>query len=123
MSKVFKNCPIQGFGGENIKIPQQKKGSNEVEVVDAKLTEILTIILNDAPLRTQDDSIQGFRLAEAIEAARDKKTIEIEDGVHDWLKPIAEQLTPMLFRINGNIVYKHICEGFDKPEGKDIKGE
>ena len=119
--KVFKNTTLRGFRNEVIKLPVRKSGTDEVELVDAKFAELLTVILNNAPIQTQNDSIQGMRLATAIESAN--KTIEIEDAVHDWLKPIAEKVTPELFRINGNLVYAHICEGFEPPklDEKDIK--
>lgn len=121
MSKVFKNTTIRGFKDKIIQLPVRKGDTDEVELVDAKFAELLMVILNNAPIQTQNDSIQGMRLATAIESAN--KTIEFEDATYDWLKPIAEKVTPQLFRINGNIVYKHICEGFEPPKlnEKDIK--
>lgn len=109
MSKKFKDATIPDYKGESIKI--QKPGE-EPEALTLK--QILWLILNNAPLQTQNDSIQGQRLAEALDGSKNG-VIEFEDGVHDWIKPIAEKVTPALFRVNGNLVYKHICEGFEKP--------
>lgn len=118
MSKVFKNGAVPGYDGKPVKIVEPGK----TEPSELKLTQILWLILNNAEIRTQQDSIQGKRLAEALDAA--KGTIEMEDGVHDWLKPQAEKLTPILFRISGNDVYKHICEGYEKPhQPKDTEEE
>lgn len=110
MGKKFKDTTVLDYKGESIKI-LKVQGTEPEELT---LKQIFWLILNNAPLQTQNDSIQGQRLAEALDGAKDG-TIEFEDGVHDWLKPVAEKITPQLFRVNGNLVYKHICEGFEKP--------
>ena len=110
MSKVFKDTTILDYKGEPIKILMP----GEPEPKELALKQILWLILNNAPLQTQNDSIQGMRLAQALDGSKNG-VIEFEDGVHDWLKPIAEKITPPLFRVNANLVYKHICEGFEKP--------
>lgn len=107
MSKVFKDNTVPDYKGEPIKV--QKASDAEPEALTMK--QILWLILNNAPLQTQNDSIQGMRLAQSLEGMKNGK-IEMEEGVHDWLKPIAEKVTPVLFRVNGNLIYKHICEGF-----------
>jgi len=111
--KVFKNTVVTGYDGKPIKLPFRENEGDPMQFREAKLDFVLRIILNNAPISTQNDSIQGQRLAQALDAA--KGTIELEDGIHDWLKPIAEKATPQLFRVNGNVVYKYICEAFEKP--------
>ena len=106
--KIFSNAPIKGFKEGDVKVPM---GDGEVS---SEFRHVIQMILNNAPIQTQDDSIQGIRLATAIDNAEGKEIIELEEGVHDWLKRVAEKITPVIFRINGNIVYKHICEGFEK---------
>lgn len=119
MSKKFKDTTIPDYKGEPIKILKP----NEPEPEELTMKQIFWLILNNAPLQTQNDSIQGMRLAQALDGSKDG-FIEFEDGVHDWLKPIAEKATPLLFRVNGNLVYKHICEGFEKPhQPKDKRDE
>lgn len=113
MAKVFKNTAVLGYNGKPIMLPTGAVSGEEPVMKMAKLTNIFWLILNNAPIQTQQDSINGQRLAQALDAAKD--TIELEEGVHDWIKPIAEKVTPQLFRVNGNTVYKHICEGFEKP--------
>lgn len=107
--KTFSNAPIKGYNGEDIKVPMGG------DLLSTEFRHVLRIILNNAPIQSQDDSIQGMRLATAIDNADGKKIIEIEEGVHDWLKTVSLKVTPLVFRINGNVVYKHICEGFEKP--------
>jgi len=108
--KVFSNAPVKGYKGDDILIPM-----GDGLAPSGEFRHTLRWILNNAPIQTQDDSIQGMRLAQAIDAAEDKDNVEVEEGVHDWLKKVAEKITPTLFRINGNILYKHICDGFEKP--------
>ena len=112
MSKVFKDTTIPDYKGEPIKI--LKPNEPEPEVLTLK--QILWLILNNAPLQTQPDAINGMSLAKSLDAT--KKTIEIEDSVHNWLKPIAEKVTPLLFRVNASIVYEHICNGFEKDKSE-----
>ena len=111
MAKKFKDTTIPDYKGEPIKI--LKPG--DTEPTDLTLKQVLWLILNNASLQTQNDAIQGMRLAQALDTSKDG-VIEMEEGVHDWLKPVAEKVTPQLFRVNGNLVYKHICEGFEKLE-------
>ncbi len=114
MSKVFKNVVLKGYDEKPIQVAVQEK--EELVVKEAKMDFAMRLILANAPMATQDDSIQGARLAQALDTAKDKKTVELEEGVHDWLKRVAEKVTPAIFRQNGNVVYKHICEGFEKPQ-------
>ena len=109
MIKRFKDTTVPDYKGEPIKV--FKPGNTEPQ--ELTLKQIIWLILNNAPLQTQNDSIQGMRLAQALDDAKDGY-IEFADGVHDWLKPIAEKVTPSLFRVNGNLVYQYICEGFEK---------
>lgn len=113
--KVFKNTVVLGYNGKPIMLPigGTPAPGEQPAMKIAKLTNIFWLILNNAPIQTQQDSINGQRLAQALDAAKD--TIEVEEGVHDWLKPIAEKVTPTLFRVNGNTVYRLVCEGFEKP--------
>lgn len=111
MSKVFKDTTILDYKGEPIKILMP----NEPEPKELTLKQMLWLILNNAPLQTQQDSINGASLASALDAAKDGTDIVIEDGVYIWLKPVAEKVTPSIFKINGHIVYEHIKEGFEKP--------
>jgi hypothetical protein len=108
--KVFKNQSIKGYNGEVIKVRV-----NPETVEDLNLHKVFWSILNNSPIKSQNDSIQGMRLAQALDKAKDSDTIELEDGTHDWIKPIAEQQTPSLFRLNGHLIYELIKEGFEKP--------
>ena len=107
--KVFKNVEIIGWTGEAIGIT--RNGKDE----DAKLLDHLTLILVNAPFQTQVDSKEGRLLAEALRDAKGKDTISIEESTHTWLKTVAEKMAPAIYRTNGNIVYEHIKEGFEKP--------
>lgn len=108
MAKIFKNVVVKGYDGKPIVI-NLEEGKKELTVVMA-----MRAVLNNAPLKTQQDSINGARLATALDEADDNGEIAIEEGTHDWLKPIAEQLTPQIFRVNGHIIYELIKEGFEK---------
>jgi len=115
MSKIFKNIVLKGYNGESLKMGVRENEGDPLELKEARLDFVMRVILNNAPLQTQQDSINGMRLAQALDKAKNgAETIELEDGVHDWLKPIAEKITPSIFRVNGNLIYKHICEGFEK---------
>ena len=121
--KVFQNVVIKNYKGEPIITKGTDRNGQEVDEGELRLVNVLWIILNNAPLKTQNDSIQGMRLAEALDKAKDNGVIEIEEGVHDWLKPIAEHLTPQLFRLNGNNIYLVIKDGFDKAkQSQEEKG-
>ena len=110
MAKRFSNKPIIGYNGKDpIKIPISQAGELSTE-----FRHVLLAILNNSEFKTMDDSIQGNRLANAIDKAEGKDFVEIEDGVHDWLKRKAEQVCPIIFRVNGSIVYEAIKEGFEK---------
>lgn len=113
--KIFSNAPIKGYNEEDIKVPMGDEGTS------TEFRHVLRMILNNAPFQTQDDSIQGNRLATSIDKAEGKETIEMEDGVHDWLKKVSDKVTPPVFRINGNIVYEYIREGFEKPHQPNDK--
>ena len=109
--KRFNNTTIPDYKGEPIKVVFP----NEMEAKELTLKQILWMILNNAPIKTQQDCKQGALLATALDTCKDGvEVIEMEEGTHDWLKPIAEQLTPALFRVNGHLVYEHIREGFEK---------
>lgn len=107
--KTFSNAPIKDRKGEDIKIPM-----GDGKVPSTEFCHALRFILNNASFQSQNDSIQGARLADAIDNAEGKEVVEMEEGVYDWLVIVAETVTPTLFRISGNIVYKFICEGFEK---------
>lgn len=111
--KVFKNVEIMSWTGEAIGITTDGK------VQDAKLLDHLTLILIGAPFQTQEDSKEGRLLAEALKEAEGKDTISIEESTHTWLKAVAEKVTPAIYRTNGNIVYEHIKEGFEKDNPKE----
>ena len=118
--KVFKNTTVKGYDGKAIQLPMLD--GNVTVIKDGLLVNILYAVLNNAQIQPQNDSIQMVRLIIALDKARDKGgDIELEDGVHDWLKIKAEGATPPIFRQNGNEVYKHICEGFEKPKQPDRK--
>ena len=109
MAKRFKDTVLADYKGEPIKMAFP----NESEARELSLKQILWLILNNAPIQTQQDSIQGQRLAQALDSVKNG-TIELEEGTHDWLKTVAEKATPAIFRVNGHLVYQHICEGFEK---------
>ncbi len=109
--KTFKNVVLNGYNGKPINAVINAEGRTE----DVTVEMALRIILNNAPLKTMNDSIQGMRLMLALDKAKEKgEDVVMEEGVHDWLKPIAEQLCPQIFRINGSLVYEHIRDGFEK---------
>ena len=114
--KKFKQAHhLIGADNQPVRVPIKVENITVTEWSDIT-GDIFLIILNNSPIKTQNDCIQGARLYQAIESGKGKEFIELEEGVHDWFKPIAEQFTPVVFRINGNIVYKFICEGFEKPK-------
>lgn len=114
----YSNDGVLGYNGKDkIKIPIDQAGKMSTET-----RHIFLSILNASELKTQDDSIQGNRLATAIDEAEGKDEIVIGEGVYDWLKKKMDavnqqgyQVCPMLFRVNGEIVYEFIKEGFIKP--------
>jgi len=120
MAKHFSNKGIKGYNGkELLKIPISQSGEMSTET-----RHVFLAILNNSEFKTMDDSIQGNRLANAIDAAEGKDEIILEDGVFDWLKRKAEQVCPVLFRVNGSIVYEFVKEGYEKahsPKDKTSK--
>ena len=123
VAKTYKysNKGITGYNGKDkLKIPISQGGELSTET-----RHIFLVILNNSEFKTMDDSIQGNRLANAIDEAEGKDFIEIGEGVFDWFKRKAEAVCPVIFRVNGSIVYEFIKEGYDKPHepGKKAKGE
>ena len=113
MAKVYhySNEGVIGYNGKDkIKIPISQAGEMSTET-----RHIFLAIINNAEFRTLDDSIQGNRLANAIDEAEGKDVIEIGEGVYDWLKRKAEAVCPTIFRVNGSIVFEFIQEGYKKP--------
>lgn len=110
MAKRFSNEALIGYNGKDtIKIPISQSGEMSTE-----FRHVLLAILNNSEFKTMDDSIQGNRLANAIDKAEGKDFVEMEEGVHDWLKRKAEQVCPVIFRVNGSVIYEFIKEGFEK---------
>ena len=115
---TYSNEGITGYNGKDkIKIPITQAGELSTET-----RHVFQAILNRISFKTNDDSVQGFRLANAIDEAEGKDTIEIGEGVYDWLKnKMAEadregyQVCPSIFRVNGGIVNDFIKDGFNKP--------
>jgi len=100
-----------------IRIPISQAGE-----VSTETRYVFSAILNVVELKTMDDSIQGGRLADAIDEAEGKDEIVIGEGVYDWLKQKLEvvdregyQICPRIFRVNGSIVNEFIKEGHEKP--------
>lgn len=119
MAKHFSNKGVLAYNGKDlIKIPISQAGGMSTET-----RHIFLAIMSNAEFKTIDDSIQGNRLANDIDAAEGKDEIVLEDGVHDWLKRKAEQVCPALFRVNGEIVYEFVKEGFTKPHQPKTKEE
>lgn len=117
MAKHFSNKGVVGYNGKDkIKIPISQAGEMSTET-----RHVFLAIMNNAEFRTIDDSIQGNRLANAIDEAEGKDEIVLEEGVYDWMKKKAEQGCPVLFRVNGSIVYEFIKDGFKKPHQPEEK--
>lgn len=112
--KRFANEIINGWNEKPIRVPYQEEGSEKREIVDAKLYNIMYLIMVNAPFKTQEDSKNGMWLAQSLEKAKSNGFIEIEESVHDWLKKVTSEISPALFKIDGNIVYELIKEGFEK---------
>jgi len=120
MAKVYRysNKGVRGYNGKDlIKIPITQAGEMSTET-----RHIFLAVLNSSELKTIDDSVQGNRLATAIDEAEGKDEIEIGEGVYDWLRKKLEavdregyQVCPRLFRVNGEIVNEFIKNGYEKP--------
>lgn len=99
-----------------IKIPITQAGETSTET-----RFVFQSILNVVELKTMDDSIQGGRLADAIDEAEGKDEIVIGEGVYDWLKEKLKakdregyEILPRIFRVNGSIVDEFIKNGYEK---------
>ncbi len=106
-----------------IRIPISQAGEMSTET-----RYVFLAILNVCELRTMDDSIQGGRLADAVDEAEGKDEIVIGEGVYDWLKNKLEavdregfQILPRIFRVNGSIVNDFIKDGYEKPHQSKTK--
>lgn len=114
MAKKFRNNnELTGFDGNPVRVPLKSNGSI-VSEWGYSTYDMFQVLLLNASTKTQNDCIQGSRLFKALEDGKNEGYIVLEDGVYDWLRDIAESLTPMIFRYNGNIVYEFIKDGFEK---------
>lgn len=117
MAKLFKNEPLQRYNGKPMEM-----ADGDGKTKPAFLKNVLWVFLNNAPMRTTNDTIQGVRLAQALDkCADDEGEIEIEEGVHDWIKQHLDNVLPPLFRIEAPGITELIKEGFEKPNAP--KGE
>ena len=115
---TYSNEGITSRNGKDlIKIPISLAGE-----ISTETRHVFLAILNRVQFKVNNDSIQGNRLADAIDEAEGKDTIEIGEGVYDWLieklKDVDRegyQVCPFIFRVNGSIVYEFIKDGFNKP--------
>ena len=124
MAKIYSysNKGDMAYNGKDLlKIPVDNGLSTETR-------HIFQAILNNLDFKTNDDSIQGFRMATAIDEAEGKDILEIGEGVYDWLqRKLREvnregrEICPMLFRVNGSIVYEFIKDGYNKPHESSSK--
>ena len=106
---------VKGWNGKAIRIPKQEDPDDEksaVITVDATTADVMQIIVSNAMYKTIEDSKEGRRLAEAIEASRKSKAIEIDQGTHNWLKRQSEAIAPLVFRVSGEIVDELIRDGW-----------
>ena len=132
LTRKYSNKGIIGRGNEKIKIPLSQDGE-----VSTETRHVFLAILNNVQFRTSEDSIQGTRLADAIDEAKGKDIIEIGEGVHDWLTkrinetiksqmfPEGYQICPFIFRVNGEKVSEFIKSGYEKSHlsKEKIKGK
>ena len=115
MAKRFKNTKLKDDEGNIISIPIRDADTGKVERVEYVFADMLRLIWSQIPCKTLVDSRNGNLLIKAIEKAKDKPFVEIEEGCHDWLKPLAEAVIPPIFREKGDFIYAYIKEGFEKP--------
>ena len=113
--KKFNNAVVNGYNGKPI-----------MWNIDGKVQELKTVnafflVLNNYKMMSQKDSIEGSKLAIALDkvVTGEDEIISIEEGTHDWFKLIAERLTPGIFGVNGNVVYMFVKEGFAKDKEKE----
>ncbi len=99
-------------GKDKIKAPN---GSEETR-------HLFYAILGNLNLKIMDDSIQGARMADALDEAEDKEEVVLGEGVYDWLKKKTAEtdqdgglILVRMFRINGSVVDEFIKNGHRKP--------
>lgn len=107
--KRFKNTTITDERGKLVDVVMP----DGVKALTVK--EIFWLILNNAPYQSQQDSINGMKLATALDHA-DEYVIIAEEDVYEWLKSVSQRVTPPLFKLLGNTIYRHICNGYEKEE-------
>ncbi len=115
--KRFANKVHLNRDGQPLKIDWPKERGNPLagtDTIDTKTEHIFHLVVNNAPMNKVNDTIQGGRLYDALQEGKDKPFIELEDGVHDWVKAIAETVCPPIFRINTEAILDFIKEGFEK---------
>ena len=131
LTRKYSNKGIVGRGDELIKIPMPDG------TISTETRHVFQAVLNNIQFRTNNDSVQGVRLADAIDEAKDKDIIEVGEGVYDWMVikidetvrnqmfPDGYQVCPLIFRVNGEKVSEFIKEGFEKPHqpGEKKKGK
>lgn len=120
--KHFTNEGVPGYNGKDkVKVPITAPTATVPAVLSTETRHIFLAILNNSDFKTMDDSVQGNRLATAIDEAEGKDEIVIGEGVHDWLKKKSEQVCPAIFRVNGSIIHEFIREGYRKPHEPEAK--
>ena len=94
--KRFNNEVVNGYNGKALVM------NNDGKQEEMKLSNVLYTIMNGMSIRTQKDSIECAKLSRVLDkvVGEELKVIEMEDGTHDWLKLVAENVTPSLFRVN-----------------------
>lgn len=129
MAKIYRynnKAGVKGYNGkELVKIPMNEAGDRSTET-----RHVFLMIYQAISIKTNDDSIQAFRLVTAIDEAEGNEFLEIGEGVYDWLiKKMPEkdqqgfEVLPRLFRHNGSFVYEFIKTGYEKPHQPAPKAE
>ena len=115
--KKFNNDVVKGYNGKPIVW--------RIEGKDQELTlaNVMYAIMNSYNLATQKDSVECANVSRVLDkvVAGEEPLIELEDTTHYWLSQVAEKVTPSVFKVNGNVVYLAIRDGWIKEEKETPK--
>lgn len=114
--KKFNNDVVKGYNGKSI---VWKIDGKDQELT---LVNVLYAIMNSYNVTTQKDSVECANVSRVLDKViEDGGVIELEDTTHYWLSQVAEKVTPSVFKVNGNVVYLTIKDGWIKEEKEPNK--
>lgn len=113
--KRVKLEPVKTIKGKPFRIPQMDAEDEDAPLKETtKLVDLLELLIFGIPRPklTMKDSIEGGRLYEQLQGAKDG-ILALEDEEHKWAEKMVEEHAPQLFGVNATQI-KDALDNFER---------